>query len=732
MISKKHFIVLMSLIVMAAAGFSHAALLGNQPGFPIIVFDSQGTLTYDAATDLFSVDASPLVIRISPTTFPRFILPASGIKAVTIRGYVDETGTVIDGIAGNDLEVIGAIDKDGDGTVDVEGLLITGEITQMGFLDSGGPTDIHDLRFIITGGALINDPELAISFLAKDLAIILQSENSDFTGDFSVNFTGGAKGTVGPIDAACTMTAAVEACVILPPPPPVVENDCKGKLTQLVREYTGEGCEGTSHSQDAKKVNCIGNADGAEDVYVKVTNKKGKRIYASKSNVNIGDTILVEASHGKGRDKEDKKKHLDSATKISVYEKKSGKKNEVMESVIFHTSCSQPLNVGDQFGSFKVVSLVSTKGGLVDLPDEPTPEPDEPECITELPAVAPPHCLGKIGTMGLRYTGGGCSSSSHSQGDSASCIGDANSASPVRMVVSDSTDSTIYLDTGTATVELGDVIDAEAVNAGLSVLKNETKVKIYDVNDNLIESIILHTSCSKPVDIGNRFGSVEIYSLNTTEGSAAGAYPVEYTYTVTNGSILYPLQNVTVIDDVFGEVPGSPISVVGPGETATLTLTVLLDEETTTTASIVGYVGGIVECNSIASATITEEVPPIPQKECTEGIKALLLKYTGPEILDATVVFSAKFFDGNPVIYSGVDLVDGVVLTSPMEDGWTINGAGHSKRWLGPKVTISINGISEEIHTSCSVPLAAGLPAPLNNPSGDPSPNWEVVDFEQK
>ncbi len=158
----------------------------------------------------------------------------------------------------------------------------------------------------------------------------------------------------------------------------------------------------------------------------------------------------------------------------------------------------------------------------------------------------------------------------------------------------------------------------------------------------------------------------------------------------------------------------------------------MLDEETTITASIVGYVGGIVECNSVASATITEEVPPIPQKECTEGLKALLLKYTGPEILGATVVFTAKHFDDNPVIYSGVDLTDGVVLTSPMEDGFTINSHGHRKRWLGPKVTISINGVDEKIHTSCSTPIVVGLPAPLNEPKGEPSPNWEVVDFEQK
>jgi hypothetical protein len=45
---------------------------------------------------------------------------------------------------------------------------------------------------------------------------------------------------------------------------------------------------------------------------------------------------------------------------------------------------------------------------------------------------------------------------------------------------------------------------------------------------------------------------------------------------------------------------------------------------------------------------------------------------------------------------------------------------------------IYVNGIEEGIHTSCSTPFLAGEPAPLDDPKGDPSPNWFVVRFSQK
>jgi hypothetical protein len=125
----------------------------------------------------------------------------------------------------------------------------------------------------------------------------------------------------------------------------------------------------------------------------------------------------------------------------------------------------------------------------------------------------------------------------------------------------------------------------------------------------------------------------------------------------------------------------------------------------------------------------------------------MLLEYIGPVVSEpVTVTIKADKFKDDLVSYSIVgDLVPGTVLSvlsSPAENDWTIDATAHTttdKRGrvkqvneLGAKTEISIGGVKEVIHTSCSAPFVSGQPAPLDNPKGDPSPNWFVVDFQQK
>jgi hypothetical protein len=91
-----------------------------------------------------------------------------------------------------------------------------------------------------------------------------------------------------------------------------------------------------------------------------------------------------------------------------------------------------------------------------------------------------------------------------------------------------------------------------------------------------------------------------------TEIPLSGA-DVNYTYTVTNESAV-PVVNAVVMDDVFGEVPGSPIPSLEPGESVTLRLTVFLSEETTNTVTVFAYVGDV-ECTAAATATVTVGLP---------------------------------------------------------------------------------------------------------------------------
>ena len=180
------------LAVVVISGPAQAALLGNALNLPFISYDNQGTANYNAATDAFSVEGSPLAIRVSGN--PPAII--SGPERFDINVEVDNTGALIGGVPGNDLVVTGAVNVPGLGSV--SGVLLTGEITGFGFVDSGGTTDNFDFTFTVTGGQLA-------SLYSQTVGVTLVSEQSNFTGNFSVDFGGEAKGTLGAIPGTAAL-----------------------------------------------------------------------------------------------------------------------------------------------------------------------------------------------------------------------------------------------------------------------------------------------------------------------------------------------------------------------------------------------------------------------------------------------------------------------------------------------------------------------------------------------
>lgn len=184
------------LVVILMAAPASADLLGVMPGFPTLTYDSNGTTSYNASSDSLALIASPIAIRFSPSTPPRLVMPTGSPaqEVLQLNGVITDTGAVGGGIVGDDLLVVGQVDSDGDGDIDFAGTLLTGEILQFGFEDSGGPTDRYDFRFLHTGG------QLASYFAGFDIGVVVTSENSNFVNSFTVDFTGGAKGALGPIE----------------------------------------------------------------------------------------------------------------------------------------------------------------------------------------------------------------------------------------------------------------------------------------------------------------------------------------------------------------------------------------------------------------------------------------------------------------------------------------------------------------------------------------------------
>jgi len=540
-----------------------------------------------------------------------------------------------------------------------------------------------------------------------------------------------------PVGNECTLDIEKEGCVVQPPD--VTGDTCQGKVTSFSFEYTGQGCAASSHLQNPKRVRCVGGANGESPVDILVSGKKRKRwsqgwgwwgkkrhkktIFAMEEGVPVGGSVVVDAAHA-GKHK------IGANTHVVI--SSAGGSHEVIEFDKFHTSCSQPFGPGMTFGSVLITSVTSTGGGTATLP-----EPEEEECTTSIDVVPPPHCQGKLESLQLRYTGGDCSQSMNSQAAWKSGCTDVAppSANPVRIIISDGQSppphSTLLVDE--SPVEGGGILTV-LPQPGCNYATHLGSVVGYwikdAVTDELIQDGYFHTSCSQPLNLGDRFGALQVFGQDTTHGgSFALGSDVEYTYVVTNPNDTQ-VDGLSVDDDLLGNIASGVT--LAPGESATFTTTALVEEETTNVATATGSAGGQACVPGVAEATITVEQPPEEPQICTKKIAAMLLQYTGPDIPGATVTFTAKSFYGEPVTYTGVDLTNGTVLSSASENGFSIDGTAHGESDLGSKTWVSINGVTETLHTSCSVPFATGAAAPLDDPKGAPSANWHVIDFTEK
>jgi len=169
----------------------YLTLLGISPNSPIIVFDSTGVINYSAANETFDVSGTPL--RFLSTTPPGTVIDQSPTLAIHIK--VDNSGNLIgSGAASSDITITGGVDVDGDSVDDYTGTLLTGKILAFGSTNGGLTTNSFDMQFTAVGGSL------APLYAGQDIGVDVSSENSTtFTGVFTSDFTGGAKGTVGPV-----------------------------------------------------------------------------------------------------------------------------------------------------------------------------------------------------------------------------------------------------------------------------------------------------------------------------------------------------------------------------------------------------------------------------------------------------------------------------------------------------------------------------------------------------
>lgn len=126
-----------------------------------------------------------------------------------------------------------------------------------------------------------------------------------------------------------------------------------GKAQAIVMQYTAKSCSESSNSQDPSKTSCDDFLSlGTDDVFIVASDKDDLNDSKAKiwfeGIVELGEKFTIDAL-AEGEDK------LKSSTHVFVF---SADGLDLLQQIEFHTSCSQPLNFGDTFGSVKLVHFV--------------------------------------------------------------------------------------------------------------------------------------------------------------------------------------------------------------------------------------------------------------------------------------------------------------------------------------------------------------------------------------
>jgi hypothetical protein len=223
-------IIIAASVVVASSSF--ATLLNVSPTFPEISYNNASVyaLAYTPSNQLFTISATPTSVLFSGTGAPKLI---SGTKSLHIQILVDNTGALVGSApsdGGNDLVLSGTVTAVIGGVTNTySGVLLTGQVFGFGFLESGA-TDLYDLRFTPTGGPLA-------ALFCGNISVQVTSGLSTFNNDFTTNFNGEAKGTIGSEDttpptivcpsditAQCHYTNGLAGAYVSYPTPVVTDN----------------------------------------------------------------------------------------------------------------------------------------------------------------------------------------------------------------------------------------------------------------------------------------------------------------------------------------------------------------------------------------------------------------------------------------------------------------------------------------------------------------------------
>lgn len=295
----------------------------------------------------------------------------------------------------------------------------------------------------------------------------------------------------GPRPAYATITGST----------PCVADLCDGrKAAILTLTYTGLTGDGDNSQPSDKAItqHISPGIDGQTTVDIKWVSTNDPNnpgtVFSSTDGVPIGGNFVIDQQyhghHNHGP-------HLAAHTFILICDPVTG---DPLQHIEFHTSCSQELHIGDTFGTMELTRFEDEDGG-VDC--DPSTDTSDDLCEGKV----------KIESLILSYQGKDDSNITQDQEGKAVVTDDPTNGPPAlnTPVWIEATDKDDNYDWFTGPVTLGGTFELNPLGAARDELHAETWIRIYDYEDGpLLQTINMHTSCSKLLRVGDEFGAVTV------------------------------------------------------------------------------------------------------------------------------------------------------------------------------------------------------------------------------
>jgi hypothetical protein len=223
-------------------------------------------------------------------------------------------------------------------------------------VDLCGPEGDYSYMWVGPGGFVSSDRCVSVSAAGAYTLVVTDLVGKCASAPKTLNLTtvdceGACPRTPGFWSHECTESTS----------PTASDNLCDsgvGKPRALIFIYTGLGCDATHDAMDPGKVTCTGDPLMASTVRIHVSDKSnpydsGGHVYFD-GNVNLGGAFTADAMNaGQTR--------FPASTFAFVFDLSGN----LLQSIGFHTSCSQPIQDGDQYGTLLLTGYVGESQPVV-------------------------------------------------------------------------------------------------------------------------------------------------------------------------------------------------------------------------------------------------------------------------------------------------------------------------------------------------------------------------------